>query len=98
MKWKTRNLARSYLHSSLWIIPIGAIILEQIIFNLVVRLDSMHGWRVHGFGIEGARAIASTAITFTLSFIVFTFGSLLVAIQVASGQYSPRIIATTLLN
>jgi uncharacterized membrane protein len=34
----------------------------------------------------------------TLSFIVFTFGSLLVAIQVAGGQYTPRIIATTLLR
>jgi uncharacterized membrane protein len=33
----------------------------------------------------------------TLSFLVFTFGSLLVAIQVASGQLTPRIIATTLL-
>lgn len=98
MNWKTRNLARSYLHSSLWIIPIGAIILEQILFNVIVRFDTTHGWRVHGFGIEGERAIASTVITFSLSFIVFTFGSLLVAIQVASGQYTPRIIATTLLN
>jgi uncharacterized membrane protein len=33
-----------------------------------------------------------------LSFIVFTFGSLLVAIQVASAQLTPRIIATTLLR
>ena len=37
-------------------------------------------------------------ITLTLSFLVFTFGSLLVAIQVASGQLTPRIIATTLLR
>jgi uncharacterized membrane protein len=37
-------------------------------------------------------------VTMTISFIVFTFGSLLVAIQVASGQLSPRIIATTLLR
>ena len=34
----------------------------------------------------------------TLSFVVFTFGSLLVAIQVASAQMTPRIIATTLLR
>ena len=37
-------------------------------------------------------------ITLTLSFVVFTFGSLLVAIQVAGGQLTPRIIATTLLR
>jgi uncharacterized membrane protein len=40
----------------------------------------------------------SAIITLTLSFLVFTFGSLLIAIQVASGQYTPRIIATTLLR
>ena len=33
-----------------------------------------------------------------MSFLVFTFGSLLVAIQVASGQMTPRVIATTLLR
>jgi uncharacterized membrane protein len=37
-------------------------------------------------------------ISLALSFIVFTFGSLLVAIQIASGQLTPRIIATTLLR
>jgi uncharacterized membrane protein len=37
-------------------------------------------------------------VTLNLSFLVFTFGSLLVAIQVAGGQYTPRIIATTLLR
>jgi uncharacterized membrane protein len=40
----------------------------------------------------------SKRLTATLSFIVFTFGSLLVAIQVASAQMTPRIIATTLLR
>jgi Predicted membrane protein (DUF2254) len=34
----------------------------------------------------------------SLSFVVFTFASLLVAIQVAGGQYSPRIIATTFIR
>ena len=37
-------------------------------------------------------------VTASLSFLVFTFASLLVAIQVASGQLTPRIIATTLLQ
>ena len=51
-----------------------------------------------GLGIDGAKALSGAVVTFTLSFVVFTFGSLLVAIQVASGQYTPRIIATTLLR
>ena len=37
-------------------------------------------------------------VTASLSFLVFTFGSMLVAIQIAGGQLTPRIIATTLLR
>jgi uncharacterized membrane protein len=46
----------------------------------------------------GATALYQTVITLALSFLVFTFGSLLVAIQVAGGQLTPRIIATILLR
>jgi uncharacterized membrane protein len=51
-----------------------------------------------GLSMTGARTMLETIVTINLSFIVFTFGSLLVAIQVAGGQYTPRIIATTLLR
>ena len=51
-----------------------------------------------GLSPAGATALYQTVITMTLSFLVFTFGSLLVAIQVAGGQLTPRIIATTLLR
>jgi uncharacterized membrane protein len=56
------------------------------------------GWVSFDLGLEGAKALTNAVVTLTLSFVVFTFGSLLVAIQVASGQYTPRIIATTLLR
>jgi uncharacterized membrane protein len=49
-------------------------------------------------GCARCEVALQTTITLTLSFLVFTFGSLLVAIQVASGQLTPRIIATTLLR
>ena len=48
--------------------------------------------------LAGAQPLLETIITLDMSFLVFTFGSLLVAIQVAGGQYTPRIIATTLLR
>jgi uncharacterized membrane protein len=88
----------SYMRSSLWIVPIVAILLEQIIFRLFLLLDAWLVYPFDGLGLSGAEAIIQTVITLTLSFLVFTFGSLLVAIQVASGQLTPRIIATTLLR
>ena len=50
------------------------------------------------FRDDGAKTLLEAFVTATLSFVVFTFGSLLVAIQVASAQMTPRIIATTLLR
>ena len=51
-----------------------------------------------GMDHDEAVAVLDRIFTLNLSFMVFTFGSLLVAIQVAGGQYTPRIIATTLLR
>ena len=98
MSWKRRNSIYKYLNSTLWIVPIAAVILEEIITPLLRALDSRLGWSGAGLGVDGARALCNAVVTLTLSFTVFTFGSLLIAIQVASGQYTPRIIATTLLR
>jgi uncharacterized membrane protein len=98
MTWKQRYRAASYLRSSLWIVAVAAVVLEQIFAALVRAIDARLDWDALGLGVDGAKALCNTVITFSLSFIVFTFGSLLVAIQVASGQYTPRIIATTLLR
>jgi uncharacterized membrane protein len=51
-----------------------------------------------GTTLTGATEAVNTVETLTISFIVFTFGWMLVAIQVASGQLTPRIIATALLR
>ena len=98
MSWKLRNRIRSYLRSSLWIIPVFAGMAERIFRAIVEAIEAHTGWAWFDLGIEGAKALCSTVITLSLSFVVFTFGSLLVAIQVASGQYTPRVIATTLLR
>ena len=69
-------------------------VLEQIFVLPVRMLDTQLGWSWLGLGVEGARALCNAVINLTLTFTVFTFGSLLISIQVASGQYTPRIIAT----
>jgi len=98
VNWNLRYRLVSYVRSSLWIVPLAALVTEQLVTACVRWLDSRLGWTGFHLGLTGARAIIESMITLNLSFIVFTFGSLLVAIQVASGQYTPRIIATTLLR
>ena len=98
MSWKQRYRIRSYLRSSLWIVPVLAGMAERVFRIIVEEIEWRLDWAGVGLGLEGAKSLTSAVITLSLSFVVFTFGSLLVAIQVASGQYTPRIIATTLLR
>ncbi|MGA7001641.1 MAG: DUF2254 domain-containing protein [Pseudolabrys sp.] len=98
MHWKRFYYVRDYLRSSLWIVPLIAIPLELAATRILHRLDGSLGWTFLGVGVPGAQAMLNAIITATLSFVVFTFGSLLVALQVASGQLTPRIIATVLVR
>jgi len=76
-----------------------ALLLEQVTIHFVMALEHKIDWVPDWpWAATGTQAAVQTIITLVLSFLVFTFGSLLVAIQVASGQLSPRIIATTLLR
>ena len=92
------RLYRRYTSQALWVVPFSAIILELVVYRLLHALDGMLEWQLQRFSARGAQALLETIMTMNLSFVVFTFGSLLVAIQVASGQLTPRVIATTLLR
>ena len=97
-KWNRLFGASSYLKSALWTVPLIAIVIELVTVPILHRIDAWLGWEVARLAVSGAQAMYQTIITLSLSFLVFTFGSLLVAIQIAGGQLTPRIIATTLLR
>jgi uncharacterized membrane protein len=106
MKWNQLYSLKSYIRASLWFVPFAAIFLYAIVSRIT---HSLGGWLLQsgridettaffGMSMANARMTLEMICTTNLSFLVFTFGSLLVAIQVAGGQYTPRIIATTLLR
>lgn len=99
MSWIKLYALKSYLRSSLWIVPFMALVVQQIVLHTAMALDSWTDWVPRWpLDKEGTVAAMQAVISLALSFVVFTFGSLLVAIQIASGQLTPRIIATTLLR
>lgn len=99
MSWSGRYVLRSYARSSLWIIPFATYLGSVVIIRVLGRLDDWLGWSWDWvLEISTAQVALQSVITLNLSFIVFAFSSLLVAIQVASAQLTPRIIATTLLR
>lgn len=95
MGWNRRYALASYTRSSLWIAPLIAFVASQVLFRVSTALDIDFGF-IPGFAFsrdEAQQSAMDIDITMNLSFIVFTFGSMLVAIQVASGQLTPRVIA-----
>jgi len=96
--WGRAYRATSYLKSALWTVPLIAIALELLLGPMIHALDTWQRWKLAALAPAGATALYQTVITLTLSFLVFTFGQLLVAIQIAGGQLTPRIIATILLR
>src|SRR5271157_421060 len=98
MDWNRWYAIRSYLRSTLWLVPLAALVLEQIAIHVVSAIERTLYW-VPELATTAAATIGEldVVVTMAMSFIVFTFGSMLVALQVASGQLTPRIIATTLL-
>jgi uncharacterized membrane protein len=98
MYWKQSYYLKDQFRSSLWLVPLITIPFALVATRVLRGVDVWLGWRFLDFGPSGAEAMLNTIITATMSFVVFTFGSLLVALQVASGQLTPRIIATILIR
>ena len=99
MEWRRAYSLRSYLRSSLWVVPVlayaGAIVALRIVSYVDDLLEWKWAWELEPAAVQNAlEGLVAAAV----SFIVFAFSSLLVAIQIASAQLTPRIIATTLLR
>jgi uncharacterized membrane protein len=99
MTWGRCYSAKSYMLSTLWLSPLIACLLAQLTYRVPYVLDFDFG-AIPGFTYteQGRISALEINITMNLTFVVFTFGSMLVAIQIASAQLSPRIIATVLLR
>jgi uncharacterized membrane protein len=74
---------------------IASIVLVRVIGYIDSWVDWEWQWKIE---VATVQVVLQALIAATISFIVFAFSSLLVAIQVASAQLTPRIIATTLLR
>jgi uncharacterized membrane protein len=96
--WLQRHRLRRLLSASLWITPAACMAGALALAPLIRRLDEATRWSLFGFGAAGARALMAAFVTTTFTCIVFVFTILLVAVQIASAQLTPRIIARAFAN
>jgi uncharacterized membrane protein len=92
MTWKRRHALRRIFRSSLWPIPLICMAVAPMTARLTLWIDGQTGWTLN-ISVDAARAVVSTLEGSLLAFIVFIFSFLLVAVQLASAQFSPRVIA-----
>jgi uncharacterized membrane protein len=99
MEWRRSYALRSYLRSTMWFVPVAAYVASFFLIRIVNGLDDWLQWS-WSWKLEVATVDTAleSIVSATVAFIVFAFSSLLVAIQIASAQLTPRIIATTLLR
>src|SRR5436190_2150038 len=99
MEWRTRYVLKSYLRSSMWLAPLIAYAVSLVAIRVLGWMDERLQWQwAWQLNVEVVQNVLQMLVASMLSFIVFTFSSLLVAVQIASAQLTPRIIATALLR
>ena len=95
MNWKQRHHLRAFLTNTLWFGPVLAMLSVLVVGPLLRELDRQLELSWLNFSPEGARTLLGVLLASILTFITFLFSSLLLVVQLASAQLTPRVIART---
>ncbi|MDH4144361.1 MAG: DUF2254 domain-containing protein [Acidimicrobiia bacterium] len=91
---------RETLRTGLWFVPAvfvaGATVLAIASMALDRRLDGEPGWFVFNGGPTSAQQILATIVTSMLTFTGLVFTITVVTLQLASSQFSPRVLRSFL--
>jgi len=84
------------LVSNLWLVPLIAFAVAFGLSRVLVFYDrvgvSKHDWFVYGGSPSGAEQLLSTIAGSMITFIGLVFSSTIVVLQLASSQFSPRVM------
>ena len=97
MTWLTRYRIRLYTRNSLWILPALSIPIALVTVSLLTRYERAIGSQAN-ISPETARAIMTTIAASTFTLVALVASALLVTVQLASAQLTPRIIAMVYRN
>jgi len=92
MTWLQRYRIRHYIQNSIVVLPVAGVAFALAVVAVLYSLDRSMGWQ-SSLSTDSARLVIGTLAAAMLTFIVFLSSTLLVAVQLASGQLTPRIIA-----
>ncbi len=95
------RLLKDRVRTSLWFAPGIAVVTAVLLATLLIAFDPKDGrdelaWYLFDGGPESARELLSTIATSLLTFTALVFSITVLVIQLASNQFSPRVIRTFL--
>ena len=85
------------LAGNLWLIPLLSFLLAFVLSRGLEWFDrsydvSEHAWFVYGGSPQGSRQLLSTVAGSMITFIGMVFSSTILVLQLASSQFSPRVM------
>src|SRR6267142_862810 len=92
MSWLRRHRLQLYFHNSIWIFPVVSIVLGLVIVPLLSRLDRSMGWEMK-MEPDTGRAVMGAIAASMFSLVVVGSSAILVTVQLAGAQLTPRIIS-----
>lgn len=96
MTWQQRYQWRQFVKNSLWLGPVLAMVAAIVSAHLLRALDRRVPVAWPDLSVDSARTLLGVLLASELTFIIFLFSSLLVVVQLASVQLTPRIISRAL--
>src|SRR5262245_27901717 len=95
MNWLQRYRIRHYLRNSIWVMPVCALLAAVVLVRLLHWLEVAMQWE-STLNADTMRTVLGNLAGSMFTFIVFVCSSLLLVVQLASAQLSPRIIGVLL--
>ncbi|MBL8824067.1 MAG: DUF2254 domain-containing protein [Planctomycetia bacterium] len=91
--WQLQYRWKKIINQSFWLLPAMCMVLAVIIAMTTRWLDHQHTFRLFNYSTDGARTLLNSLTGSLLTFLVFVISSMLLIVQLASSQLTPRIIA-----
>jgi uncharacterized membrane protein len=91
MTWLRRYRIRHYIGNCIWVYPVLGMVAAVVVVRILHALETAMGWE-SGISPDTAESVLAVLASSMFTFIVFVSSALLVAVQLASSQLTPRII------
>lgn len=91
MSWLSRHRLKIYLRNSIWVFPVIGIIAGLMTVALLNRVDRALGLEIK-LDADAARTVIGTVAGSMFTLVVVSSSAILVTIQLASAQLTPRIV------